>query len=78
MRKSCTACGYIPEDEINASNEGAIIPYSAARVGTLVEKLCREYARTNFENEGAVGPYPSPLSDDEGDDENEEVFSKFD
>ena len=38
VRKSWTACVYIHEDEINASNEDAIIPYSATKVGALVEK----------------------------------------
>ena len=69
--ESQTACGYIPEDEINASNEDAIIPYSEAKVGTLVEKLCGEDAGTNFEDKGAVGPDPFPPSYDEGDYENE-------
>ena len=53
VRKSWTACVYIPEDEINASNEDAIIPYSEAKVGSLVEKICGEYAHTNFEDEVA-------------------------
>ena len=78
VRKSLTACGYIPEDQINASNEDAIIFYSAAKVGTLVEKLCGEDAHTTFEDEGAIGPDPFPPSGDEGNDENEEMFSKFD
>ena len=48
VRKSRTACVYIPEDEINASNKDAIISYSAAKVGTIVEKLCGRYSCTNF------------------------------
>ena len=71
VRKSLTACGYIPEDQINASNEDAIIFYSAAKVGTLVEKLCGEDSGTNFEDKGAIGPDPFPPSYDEGDYENE-------
>ena len=60
VRKSWTACVYIPEDEINASNEYAIIPYSTAKVGALVEKICGEDTHTNFEDKVAVGPNPSP------------------
>ena len=58
MSKSWTACGYISEDEINASNKYAIIPYSVENVGTMVEKFCGEDACTNFEDEGANGPEP--------------------
>ena len=78
VRKSWTACVYIPEYKINASNEDAIITYSAAKVGNLVGKLCGENYCTNFEDEVAVGPDPFPSSDDEGDDDNEEMFSEFD
>ena len=60
MRKSWTACVYTPKNEINASNEDAIIPYSTAEVRALVEKICGEDAHTNFEDEVAVGPNPSP------------------
>ena len=78
MRKSYTACGYIPEVEINVSNEDANIPYSAANAVNLLEKLCVECARTNFEDKGAVVPDPFSPSDYDGDDENEEMFSEFD
>ena len=43
-----------------------------------MEKLCGEYARNNFEDEGAVGPGPFFFGDNEGDDENKEKFSEFD
>ena len=78
MSKSWTACGYIPEDKINASNEDAIISYSAIKVGNLVDKRFGEDSHTNFEDKGVVGPDPFPPSDDEGDGENEEIFSEFD
>ena len=78
VRKSWTACGYIPEDEINASNEDAIILYSEVKVGNMVEKRFGEYDCTNFEDEGAVGTDHFYPSDAEGDDENKEMFSKFD
>ena len=68
MRKSWTACGYIPEDKINDSKEDAIIPYSAADIGTLMEKKIGEDVHTNFEDKGAIGPNPFPPSDDESDD----------
>ena len=77
MSKSWTAVGYIHDNEINASNEDAIIPYSSGKVGTLVEKLCCENAHTNFEDNGAVGPDHFHPSYDDGDYENEEIFIDF-
>ena len=78
VRKLWNACGYIPEYEINTSNEGAIIPYSETKIGNMVDKVCGEDSHTNFEDEGDVRPDPFSPRDDEGNDENEEIFSEFD
>ena len=78
MRKLWTACGYTPEDEINASNKDAIIPYSVENFGTMVEKFCGEDACTNFEDESANGPEPFFHRGYEGDDDNKKMLSEFD
>ena len=43
-----------------------------------MDKLCGEDANTNFEDEVAVGPGTLSPRNDEGDDENEEMFGDFD
>ena len=64
VSKSWTDCGYAAEYQLTFSNENTIVLYDDAQIGTMVEIICGENARANFEDL-ACGPDPYFPSDDE-------------
>jgi hypothetical protein len=74
VRKSWTACGYDEEDKLCCENETAIVAFSNAEVGTMVERICGGDARTNFES---IEFDADPFFPEDDEDEVEEVFVEF-
>ena len=62
MRKSWTACGYKSEKDLSCSNEGTMVVFSDEQVGSMVEDICGEAVRANFEDV-ECGPDPIHPSD---------------
>jgi len=85
VRKSWTACGYKSEKDLNCSNEGTMVVFSDEQVGSMVEDICGEAVRANFED-AECGPDPMHPSDIEcssiedgdssDDDEIKELFAE--
>jgi hypothetical protein len=83
VRKSWTACGYKSEKNLSCSNGGTMVVFTDEQVGTMVEEICGEAVRTNFEDV-ECGPDPMHPSDEEcssdedvgsSDDEIEELYA---
>jgi hypothetical protein len=77
VKRSWTACGYKAQQDLTPSNEGAMVVYTDEEVGTMVEEICGEEVRTNFEDP-ECGQEPAFPSDDESssdEDEVEEVYA---
>ena len=78
-----TACGYKSDKDLSCSNEGTMVVFTDEHVGTMVENICGEAVRSNFED---VECRPDPMhpSDEEcssdedvgsSDDEVEEFYA---
>ena len=85
MRKSWTARDYKSEKDLSCSNEGTMVVFSDEQVGSMVEDICGEAVRANFED-AECGPDPMHPSDIEcssiedgdssDDDEIKELFAE--
>ena len=64
VRKSWTACGYKSEKDLSCSNEGTMVILYEEHVDPMVEDICGEVVRTNFEDAGC-GTDPMHPSDTE-------------
>ena len=58
VRKSWTACGYKSEKDLSCSNYGTMVVFSDEQVGSMVEDICGEAVRANFEDAEC---WPDPI-----------------
>ena len=83
VRKSWTACGYKSEKDLSCSNEATMVVFTDKDVGTMVEEICGEAVRSNFEDvecgQDPMHPSDEECSSDEdvgsSDDEVEEFYA---
>jgi len=50
VRKSWTACGYKSEKHRSCPNGGTMVVFTDKQVGMMVEELCGEVVRSDFED----------------------------